>query len=155
MDNLVIEKVNDIKKEEVINFLAEESFKLFWKLNKEKLGIDNIDLYKPYYIIEFIEDYSKNPSNIYAAFSDNKVVGAGYMDDSNYLDTLFVDSDYRNNGIGSSILERLINDITTNEVIRVDANIYAINFYKKFNFKLVDGVSNSYFKPMVLERKLK
>ena len=83
----------------------------------------------------------------YVAEEDGKVLGLGILMNHGNLRkkhvgviTLMVNSDYQNKGIGSLLMDKLINLSESLNIIRLElcvfrANYKAINLYKKFGFK--------------------
>ena len=103
-------------------------FKAFYEQNKNK------------FTEAFIRDYTNSLNEngiIYVAYIDDVIQGAGYIKENNYLESLFVSEEFRNMGIGSSILERLIDDCIKFGAIRVDANLKAVSLYERFSFEKV------------------
>lgn len=152
--NIKIE-VTDINNNEAIMFLIDESFKLFLEiypehlslyLHDEKVRNDMEHRYKK----TFIENLDKNDI-IYTAHLDDEIIGCGLIRDNGYLDSLFVKEEYRNQKIGSKLLEKIINECIDFDIITVDARIEAISLYEKFSFQKT-GVSNGIRVPMKLER---
>lgn len=150
--DILIKKVNhnDL---EMIDFLTEENFKLFIE-TKGKAGS---------YYYETLKDYYKDLSNelivkslndnciVYGAYIEDKLIGCGFVEDDGYLNSLFVSNEYRNNGIGSQLLEKLIQNCSEFDIIKVNASLKAISLYKRFSFHET-GVSNGRNIPMELER---
>lgn len=152
MENLIIEKATEENLDNILLFLANQYFDLFWQLNKNVLYAEFYDIYRNTIVESYMEEYHKKKGNVYFASIDNTIVGAGYIDSNNYLDSLFVLEEYHNYGIGSKLLERIIREVSAAKVIRVDANIKAVSLYKKFHFIEADGPRNAAFIPMELER---
>ncbi|MDK0933788.1 GNAT family N-acetyltransferase [Clostridium perfringens] len=83
----------------------------------------------------------------YVAEENGKVIGLGIlMNHGNLrkkhvgLITLMVNSDYQNKGIGSLLMDKLINLSESLNIIRLELCVFrdnykAINLYKKFGFK--------------------
>ena len=83
----------------------------------------------------------------YVAEEDGKVLGLGILMNHGNLRkkhvgviTLMVNSDYQNKGIGSLLMDKLINLIESLNIIRLELCVFrdnykAINLYKKFGFK--------------------
>ncbi|WP_124042162.1 GNAT family N-acetyltransferase [Clostridium perfringens] len=83
----------------------------------------------------------------YVAEEDGKVLGLGIsMNHGNLrkkhvgVITLMVNSDYQNKGIGSLLMDKLINLSESLNIIRLELCVFrdnykAINLYKKFGFK--------------------
>lgn len=83
----------------------------------------------------------------YVAEEDGKVIGLGILMNHGNLRkkhvgviTLMVNSDYQNKGIGSLLMDKLINLSESLNIIRLELCVFkdnykAINLYKKFGFK--------------------
>ncbi|WP_283688570.1 GNAT family N-acetyltransferase [Clostridium perfringens] len=83
----------------------------------------------------------------YVAEEDGKVLGLGILMNHGNLRkkhvgviTLMVNSDYQNKGIGSLLMDKLINLSESLNIIRLELCVFrdnykAINLYKKFGFK--------------------
>lgn len=70
------------------------------------------------------------------AIENDEIVGFGDIDDSGYLDRLFVDKKYQGNGIASAIcdeLEHSVGDIK----ITTHASITARSFFKHRGYKII------------------
>lgn len=150
--DILIKKVNP-NDEEMIEFLTEENFNLFIE-TKGKFGSMYYETLKDYYkdlSNELIVKFLNNSSIVYGAYIEDKLIGCGFIEDNGYLNSLFVDSKYRNMGIGTKLLEKLIQECSDFSIIKVNASIKAISLYKRFSFQEV-GVSNGRNVPMELER---
>lgn len=148
-------KIKRVNKEDskVIDFLIEESLGLYLQLYPESLSLWN----GPYHDElmqdsrkEFIETISKD-AIIYASYDKNIIIGCGFIDETGYLNSLFVKEEYRNQKIGTKILERLIQASRDFDIIRVDARLEAVSLYERFSFQKT-GSKNKYSVPMQLER---
>ena len=83
----------------------------------------------------------------YVAEENGKVIGLGILMNHGNLRkkhvgviTLMVNSDYQNKGIGSLLMDKLINLSESLNIIRLESCVFrdnykAINLYKKFGFK--------------------
>ena len=83
----------------------------------------------------------------YVAEENGKVIGLGILMNHGNLRkkhvgviTLMVNSDYQNKGIGSLLMDKLINLSESLNIIRLELCVFrdnykAINLYKKFGFK--------------------
>ncbi|EHK2354819.1 GNAT family N-acetyltransferase [Clostridium perfringens] len=83
----------------------------------------------------------------YVAEEDGKVIGLGILMNHGNLRkkhvgviTLMVNSDYQNKGVGSLLMDKLINLSESLNIIRLELCVFrdnykAINLYKKFGFK--------------------
>ena len=78
-----------------------------------------------------------------------------------YIDRIAVDSDYRNNKLGSQLYSNIINFSKNNSIASLTAeinllpsvNIPSFEFHKKFNFKEIDTVRHSEDYEVSLQKK--
>ena len=151
--NIRIEKT-DNKNIEALTFIALERMKLFLELNPKYREIYEGDfkgILTSIRINDFIEEQIKNDSIIYCAYFDDELIGAIQIR-GNYISNFYVAEKYRNNLVGTRLLERLMKDCSDLKVIRVEARVTAISLYERFSFCKADGPSNIAFVPMELER---
>lgn len=127
----------------------------------EKVNKSNIDLLNNSFLNkeEILNELNNNPfAKVLIYIENNNIIGYLYYSDIydrieiNQIETL---KDYRNKGIASKLLEKLLKlkkDITL-EVN--ENNIPAINFYEKYNFKKV-AIRKNYYQNqdgILMERK--
>lgn len=133
MNNIKIEEMNLSHLEIIKNILTSE-FDDFWNYNVLKEELEN-----------------KNSKYLVAKI-DNEIIGfAGIkviLDEADIMN-IVVKKNFRNNGVGSLILKNLINlskELSLSSIsLEVDeANIVAINLYKKFDFKEIGNRKNYY-----------
>ncbi len=79
---------------------------------------------------------------------DNRIIGCYLVvnkDDGIMLDEIFIDDEFRNKGIGSSIISKILklNNIVYLWVYK--ENINAIRLYKKFGFKVIEETEIRYY----------
>ncbi len=151
MNNIIIKRIDPTTKDEMHFFLANESLKLYFKLHHDKLQIAKnnptiIDNYLNQIVVKLNGD-----ELVYGAYLDDEIIGCGYIDNNNRLDSLFVKEKYRNLGVGSSLLEKLINNCNQTKAITLNANIEAISLYERYSFHKTSDIINCYFVQM--ERK--
>uniref|UniRef100_UPI003FF0D8F5 GNAT family N-acetyltransferase n=1 Tax=Phocaeicola dorei TaxID=357276 RepID=UPI003FF0D8F5 len=72
----------------------------------------------------------------YVMTEGNLIVGFGDIDDTGYLDRLFVHKDYQRQRIGSILCDKLESVVET-DTITVHASITAKPFFEKRGYKLV------------------
>ena len=92
----------------------------------------------------------------YVAEENGKVIGLGILMNHGNLRkkhvgviTLMVNSDYQNKGVGSLLMDKLINLSESLNIIRLELCVFrdnykAINLYKKFGFT-IQGVRKDYY----------
>lgn len=126
--------------------------------------IDRLIEYKKRTIYEYAKDLSKEEINkinnyvtnevpilindYYNIVVDNKTIGCLLLtkkDDGKLLDEIYLEEEYRNRGIGTSILKEVIssNDIVYLWVYK--ENIQAISLYKKLGFIVIDETDSRYY----------
>lgn len=155
--NIRVEKTNN-KNNDVITFLSEESLKLFLELNPKFKELYNDvthnykEIIRNHYIIEHKKTIQED-GNIYVAYNENNIVGVGYIENDNYLKSLFVKEEFRNMGIGTKILEKLISECSKNGIISVNARIGAISLYERLGFTRTESDENNVYVPMELGEK--
>lgn len=151
--NLRIERV-DIYNEAALSFLTDENEKMIFELNSGCLSSYGEE-YQTYFKKQIRESFLNEIdecSIIYSAYLNGEIVGCVFLEGNGYLNSLFVRESYRNQLIGTKLLEKLITDCGYFQIIRVDARITAISLYERFSFHRVEGKSNEAFIPMALER---
>ncbi len=157
LENLVIEKLApaDERILTVINFLSEENLDLFIQTNLKEF--DNLeqekkDKFKELALRQAIGYYLSCDGEIYVAYLNDEIIGAALRNDD-YLDSLFVKKEYRNQKVGSTLLEKVLNDCKEYQVIRLNANIKAVSLYQRYGFCQNGQIEKNLIVPMVLERK--
>lgn len=156
INNLEIKRISIINNQELteaFTFIADESLDCYLKTYIDTTTILADDYIKKELFLEIKRDYflHKN-SAIYTAKVECVLVGAALRCNS-YLDSLFVKKEYRNQKIGSTLLEKVLNDCKEYQVIRLNANIKAISLYQRYGFCQNGQIEKNLIVPMVLERK--
>ncbi len=129
--NKDIDRLIDYKKRTIFEYAKD--------LSKEE--INKINNYVTNEVPKLINDYC----NIVV---DNKTIGCLLLtkkDDGKLLDEIYLEEEYRNKGIGTSILKEVIssNDIVYLWVYK--ENIQAISLYKKLGFIVIDETDSRYY----------
>ena len=106
---------------------------------EEMTKIDN-------YICESVPNLIKDYKNI---IYNKKIIGSiliRKIDDGLLLDEIFIEKEYRNKGIGSSIIKNYVLDNDYNLYLWVyKDNIKAFNLYKKLGFKIKEETDSRYY----------
>ena len=100
-----------------------------------------------------IENYVKDTvpkllDNYFNIVVDGKIVGCLLVtlkDDGVLLDEIFIEEEYRNFGIGTSIINKVIND---NDIIYLwvyKENVNAIKLYKRIGFNIIEDSDIRYY----------
>ena len=103
--------------------------------------------------IDKINNYVKNNmpkllNNYYNIVGDNKIVGCLLLtdkDDGILLDEIYLEEKYRNKGIGTDIIKKVISN---NDIIYLwvyKENIQAISLYKKLGFVVIEETESRYY----------
>lgn len=134
----------------VIRVLNEERAnmcdELLTKLIQDEKQYDN-SIDDNYIVKDYFKNVIKNEDNILLCYEENEII-KGYIylkliDNDNQkcylIDGLYVDNEYRNNGIATKLIENALNEIKNTNVDVVDINVMAhnnvaINLYKHFGF---------------------
>lgn len=112
-----------------------------------------------------IEEYAtkiKNNSNTFEAWNDKNLIGliAVYMNRENkiaYITSVSVFKEYLKKGIASTLLSRCIQFYKKLNFFRIDLEVFAINkyavgFYRKKGFKIMQNESNTYIMSLNIKR---
>lgn len=103
----------------------------------------------------FADELANPTATVFVALSDDEVIGFGGVQivlDEAYITNVAVDKDFRKNGVGSKLLEAIINHCKNEKCsfvsleVRV-SNTAAINLYKKHGFASQGIRKNFYSHP--------
>ncbi|MDE7056471.1 MAG: GNAT family N-acetyltransferase, partial [Lactobacillus sp.] len=81
-------------------------------------------------------DHSFRKHETVVALEDNKIVGFGEIDRSGYLDRLFVDKNYQNQGIATALCEELEASVEEKKII-THASITARPFFEHRGYRMI------------------
>lgn len=73
----------------------------------------------------------------FVAVKDSIIIGFGDIDDSGYLDRLYVHSDYQRQGVATLLCNILESVVETGMIIRTHASITARPFFEKRGYRVV------------------
>ena len=100
-------------------------------------------------IKEYVQSHIPKQIKAYKLIKlENKIIGCVLVTSYQqgvFLDELFIEKEYRNNGIGSSIVKKVLAD---NDIVYLWAykkNRLAIDLYKKLGFIIDDETKHRYF----------
>lgn len=132
--NFTIEKMTLTDLENIKDILSTE-FDDFWNYNILKQELSNCNSYCV---------VAKNNENIILGFACEQFI----LDESN-ITNIVTRKTYRNNGIGSLLLENLIQISISKSMNSItlevnENNTSAINLYKKYNFNTI-GIRKKYY----------
>ena len=134
---LVKSSINDI--DILIIYKKETIFEYAKNLSNEE--IDRINNY----VTNNIPDYLDNYNNIVV---NNKIIGClliTNIDDGILLDEIYLEEEYRNKGIGTSIIKNVIDNNSNIYLWVYKLNKQAINLYKKLGFIIIDETDTRYY----------
>ena len=115
---------------------------LLTELIQDERQYDN-SIDKDFIVKDYFVNVIKNDDNILLCYEDNeKIKGYIYLKpiENGYLiDGLYVDEQYRNNGIASELMEEALNILSNKGINHIDINVLfqnksAIDLYKKYGF---------------------
>ncbi len=136
-----------------------------YKLSKStREDINRLIEYKKRTIYEYAKDLSDEEINrinnyvnsevpkliidYYNIIVDNKIVGCLLLtikDDGKLLDEIYLEEEYRNKGIGTSIIKNILNN---NDIVYLWAykeNEKAISLYRKLGFNIIEETESRYY----------
>lgn len=90
----------------------------------------------------------KKIENYKVIYIDNNKIGCFLItnnDDSISLDEIYLEKDYRNQGIGTKIIKKLISENKNVYLWVYKLNEKAISLYKKLGFEFIDETENRYY----------
>lgn len=129
--------------EKDINRLIEYKNRTIYQYAKDLSNeeIDKINKYVTSEVPKLINDYC----NIIV---DNKIVGCLLLtnkDDGKLLDEIYLEEEYRNKGIGTEIINDILNN---NDIVYLwvyKENEKAITLYKKLEFNVIEETESRYY----------
>ncbi len=129
--------VSDQLNNDELEFIINQSFELFCKLrNYNNLSLNNVFFLKEQLRKMYLE--STNNLKIYTVKINEKIVGcACLLMDIGYIRDLFVKEENQRQGIGTLILKRVIEDMTSIKDITITTHPSIVDFYKKNDFLVV------------------
>ena len=109
-------------------------------------------------LVLYIKDFGKyNDDNALVAELDNKVVGAvwtrimddyGHVDDTTPSLAISIFKEYRNKGIGTSLMKEMLKLLHQKYYKRVSLSVqkanYAVSMYKKLGFRIFEENEHEY-----------
>ena len=113
----------------------------FEKINSKSMSKDELKYAKEYYSTTKLKQSSKE-LNFYVCELNNQIVGSVAFK-KNQIHNLFVDPEFHRVGIGKKLLEFAESKIFKNhQIIVLDSSPYAVDFYKKFGYKILENSQN-------------
>ena len=139
--NVTIKKEKQVS-EDVLNFLIDESFKLF--VNLYHIDTDNI------LVLKRLKDeltlsykYDILDNSFYTAYLGDELVAVASINKDNYFQDLFVKSEYQNLGIGGMLFDKVVSDNKRKKEITMTVNPKYLEFFKKHSFEVVSEEDKS------------
>ena len=128
---------NDIEK--LIEYKKETTYEYATDLTlEEKTKIDK-------YLAEEVKEQIDYYKNIVV---NNKFVGCLLVtnnDNGKLLDELYLEEEYRNNGIGTDIIKSILNKNSIVYLWVYKLNVKAISLYKRLGFKIIEETETRYY----------
>ncbi|WP_435354177.1 GNAT family N-acetyltransferase [Emticicia sp. SJ17W-69] len=125
---LQIEKYNDDFRNQIIE-IWEESV----RATHHFLQSEDIDFYK-----SIVQTIDFNTFDVFCGFSENKELVGFLGIAENKLEMLFLKPECIGKGIGKTMMDFALNELKITEVDVNEDNTNALDFYKKFGFKVYD-----------------
>lgn len=119
----------------------------------DESNLEQINYFLSLFNQPMLVDLSSNPFTKYILYLEgNNYIGFiqySIIYDRAELDYIYVDDKFRSSGIGSKLMNYMIEDVKNNNCLNIsleveNSNINAINLYKKYNFKEVAVRKNYY-----------
>lgn len=112
-------------------------------LEKYKLKLTNNNVDESKKIKKVKKDISNEYKNYKMILYDDIVVGYLYSE-KNIINEIYIDSNYRNLGIGTNIINNIIDTYKETYIYVFKNNIDALRLYKRLNFKVIKENEFSY-----------
>lgn len=119
----------------------------------DESNLEQINYFLSLFNQPMLVDLNSNPFTKYILYleEDNYIGFIQYsiIYDRAELDYIYVDDKFRSSGVGSKLMNYMIEDVKNNNCLNIsleveNSNINAINLYKKYNFKEVAVRKNYY-----------
>ena len=97
------------------------------------------------YIITSVNETLKDYYNI---VFDDKIIGSILVKDiqeGKLIDEIYIEKEFRNNGIGTDIIKKLIENNESIYLWVYKENIKAVSLYKRLGFKTIDETESRYY----------
>lgn len=107
------------------------------KVNIEDYTQDQVDVWAPECIDKESWNKTLSEHHSFVAVKEGVTVGFGDIDDSGYLDRLFVHHDYQRQGVATLLCARLESMVNPDLTIITHASITAKPFFEKRGYKVV------------------
>ena len=97
------------------------------------------------YIITSVNETLKDYYNI---LFDDKIIGSILVKDiqeGKLIDEIYIEKEFRNNGIGTDIIKKLIENNESIYLWVYKDNAKAVSLYKRLGFKIIDETESRYY----------
>ena len=97
------------------------------------------------YIITSVNETLKDYYNI---LFDDKIIGSILVKDiqeGKLIDEIYIEKEFRNNGIGTDIIKKLIENNESIYLWVYKDNTKAVSLYKRLGFKVIDETESRYY----------
>lgn len=105
-------------------------------VNAKDYTSEQLDAWAPKNIDLRKWDHSFRKHKTVVAVENNKIVGFGEIDRSGYLDRLFVDKNYQNQGVATALCEELEASVEEKKII-THASITARPFFEHRGYRMI------------------
>lgn len=126
-----IEKYNDSFRSQII-----EIWEASVRATHHFLQASDIDFYKT-----FMQEIDFNAFEVFCSLSENQEITGFLGVANNKLEMLFLKPEFIGKGIGKAMMDFVLNELNVTEVDVNEDNTNAVEFYKKFGFKVYDCTS--------------
>jgi ribosomal protein S18 acetylase RimI-like enzyme len=126
-----LDKIIEYKKQTIFDFAD----------NLSQDEIDKINNYVETTVPELIEDY-------YKILVNGNIIGCLLItdkDDGKLLDEIYLEEEYRNQGIGTGIIASILNKDKIVYLWVYKANTNAIKLYERLGFKVIEETDTRYY----------
>ena len=110
-------------------------------LSEEEEEKENINEYVINSVNEIFKDY-------YNIIIDDKIIGSVCIRDlenAKLLDEIYLEKEFRNKGIGTDIIRKIIENNESVYLWVYKENIKAVSLYKRLGFKIIDETESRYY----------
>lgn len=98
---------------------------------------EQVDVWAPENVDIEKWDQTLSEHHAFVALNYFKIIGFGDIDDSGYLDRLYVHSDYQRQGVATLLCDTLESVVEAGVIIRTHASITAKPFFEKRGYEVV------------------
>lgn len=114
-------------------------------INSTGMGLNNLDDSE----IGIDRFLKRNPNTCYVALDDNKIIGVilcGHDGRRAYIYHTFVDTNYRNKGIGSALVDKVLKSLKNENIKKVALVVFSKNelgnsFWERLGFTIRDDLT--------------